>query len=499
MATAEVPADLEIFGVTLDSRAVRPGDLYAALPGATTHGARFAQDAVAAGAAAVLTDAPGRTLIGDTSVPVVVVADPRAVLGELSAWIYHEPARDLLVVGITGTNGKTTMTYLLAAGLAAAGDTTGIIGTIGIRVGDRALPSARTTPEAPDVHAALAVMVEQGVSAVVMEVSSHALVLGRVAGLQFDVAVFTNLSQDHLDFHHDMEDYFAAKASLFTPARSQSGLVCVDDDWGLRLAGQSEIPIDTLTTQPGGLADWTVTIDPHDPHRFVLRGRGDELHLVSALPGAFNVTNTAMAAAALLLLGVDSAAAQRAVLADPHVPGRMERVVLDDGRDDLPAVVVDYAHTPDAIRAALEALRPVTAGTLVCVTGAGGDRDRDKRAAMGRAAALADVVIVTDDNPRSEDPGSIREAVLRGARAETGGVTVLEVGDRREAIARAVAIAAGVEPGGDAPGATALVAIMGKGHETGQEIGGEVHPFDDRAEALSALEAAATQLGEASA
>ena len=493
--------DTVVSGVTLDSRSVQSGDLYAALPGATTHGARFASGARDAGATAILTDPVGAQLVAEQGVvlPVLVHPEPRAVLGHLSALVYGTDRLKMPLIGITGTNGKTTTAYLIHSALVALGRQVGLIGTVETRIGDERVRSVRTTPEAPDLHALLATMAQRGMDACVMEVSSHALSQHRVDGVIYDLALFTNLSQDHLDFHHDMEDYFAAKASLFTPARSQSGLVCVDDDWGLRLAGQSEIPIDTLTTQPGGLADWTVTVDPHDPHRFVLRGRGDELHLVSALPGAFNVTNTAMAAAALLLLGVDGAAAQRAVLADPHVPGRMERVVLDDGRDDLPAVVVDYAHTPDAIRAALEALRPVTAGTLVCVTGAGGDRDRDKRAAMGRAAALADVVIVTDDNPRSEDPGSIREAVLRGARAETGGGTVLEVGDRREAIARAVAIAAGVEPGGDAPGATALVAIMGKGHETGQEIGGEVHPFDDRAEALSALEAAATQLGEASA
>lgn len=473
MATAEVPADLEISGVTLDSRGVRPGDLYAALPGATTHGARFAQDAVAAGAAAVLTDAPGRTLIGATSVPVVVVADPRAVLGELSAWIYHEPARDLLVVGITGTNGKTTMTYLLAAGLAAAGDTTGIIGTIGIRVGDRALPSARTTPEAPDVHAALAVMVEQGVSAVVMEVSSHALVLGRVAGLQFDVAVFTNLSQDHLDFHHDMEDYFRAKASLFEPVRCRRAVVCTDDDWGRRLAAATTVP--TVTYGRYQAADWGL-------RDVVTRGDGGwsgqavgpvTVPLAGRLPGAFNQTNALGALAAAVAAGRPAEAVAQGLADCAGVPGRMEPV----GRAQFSAFV-DYAHTPDAVARAIAAVRTSSAGRVLVVLGCGGDRDRQKRPLMGSVAARgADVLIVTDDNPRSEDPAMIRQAMLVGARSEHA-ATVLEIPDRRAAIREAVATA---DPGD-------VVLVLGKGHEQGQEIAGVVAAFDDRVEVARAIE-----------
>ncbi|MFP5335222.1 MAG: UDP-N-acetylmuramoyl-L-alanyl-D-glutamate--2,6-diaminopimelate ligase [Actinomycetes bacterium] len=481
------PADAAtpVGGVTLDSRQVRPGDLYAALPGAHAHGADFAGQAAAAGAVACLTDAAGADDCRDSGLPTLVVGDPRARLGEVAAAVYGTPPPGLLLLGVTGTNGKTTTTYLLEAALRRLGRTTGLVGTVETRVGDERISSVRTTPESPDVHALLAVMHERGVDACAMEVSSHALALHRVDGVVFDVAAFTNLTQDHLDFHADMEDYFAAKASLFTPARSRRGVVCVDDAWGRRLAQQAGVPVVTLATTPGVDADWTAgaveVAASGGATGFTLTHRsGRVVRLVSPLPGDFNVANTAVALAVLVEAGVDPAEAAHALAAAGGVPGRMERVRSTS--PDEPLAVVDYAHTPDAVASALRALRPSTGGRLVVVLGAGGDRDAGKRAAMGAAAAAhADLVVVTDDNPRSEDPAAIRAAVLAGARgaAARSGADVVEVGDRAEAITAAVRAAAG-------PGDTVLVA--GKGHETGQEVAGTVHPFDDRAVLRAALE-----------
>ncbi len=500
-----------VTGVTHDSRSVRPGDLYAALPGATVHGARFAEQVVRSGAVALLTDPAGASLAAaapgrdDVAVPLVVVEDPRGVLGEVAAQVYDRPAEHLLLLGITGTNGKTTTCYLLEAALRSAGRTTGLVGTVETRIGDRRVPSVRTTPESPDLQALLAVMREQHVQVCAMEVSSHALALHRVDGICYDVAGFTNLSQDHLDFHPDLEHYYAAKASLFTAHRSRQGVVCVDDAWGRRLADDAVaggVPVLTVSTPAhddpestsAGVStpDWrAVELEPGPDGvgtAFVLLGPGDERwDLVSPLPGEFNVANTAVAALVLRLAGLDVAAVATGLAGAGGVPGRMEVVVAPAGSPTgLPLTVVDYAHTPSAVGVALRALRPRTAGRLVVVLGAGGDRDAGKRAAMGSAAAeVADVVVVTDDNPRSEDPATIRAAVLVGAheqaaRAVLDGrpVTVLEVGDRQLAVATALRHAAEVA------GSTLLVA--GKGHETGQEVAGTVHPFDDR-EVLAGL------------
>ena len=476
-------SEATVTGVTLDSRAVLPGDLYAALPGAHAHGADFTSSALAAGAAAVLTDAAGAARIREAGleVPLVVVEAPRSVLGHVAARVYGTEDLELRLVGITGTNGKTTTAHLVHSALSALGRSAGLIGTVETRIGDERVGSVRTTPEAPELHAVLAVMAERGLDTCVMEVSSHALAQHRVDGVVYDVALFTNLSQDHLDFHADMDDYFAAKAALFTPERSRLGLVCTDDEWGRALVDRAGVPVRTIGSADD--VDWRVVVDADDPSAFRLLAAGVDLHLRSSLPGDFNVTNTAMAAAALVLVGEDAAAVGRAVLTDPHVPGRMEAVPAPEGAA-APRAVVDYAHTPDAILAALHALRPTTPGTLVCVTGAGGDRDRDKRQAMGAAAAqLADLVVVTDDNPRSEDPAAIRAAVLDGVeQVRAGGrhVDVLVVGDRREAIREAVRAAWPEGP-------DATVAVVGKGHETGQEVGGVVHPFDDRHELAEAL------------
>ncbi|MEP7368441.1 MAG: UDP-N-acetylmuramoyl-L-alanyl-D-glutamate--2,6-diaminopimelate ligase [Dermatophilaceae bacterium] len=483
-----------VTGVCLDSRAIIPGDLYAALPGANVHGASFVAKAVELGAVAVLTDQPGASLLAlsELPVPVLVVPDPRARLGQVAALVYGYASRELTMLGVTGTNGKTTTAYLLDSALRVMGHVTGLIGTIETRIGEQRIKSVRTTPESADLHALFAVMLEDGVDTCTMEVSSHALALHRVDGVRFDVAAFTNLSQDHLDFHGSMEEYYLAKASLFTAERAVQAVVCVDDEWGQRLARESQIPVVSVSSREGGpKADWQIHADGPGAFDFELIGHDAELSLRSALPGDFNRVNTAVAALVLLAAGYTSASIERALVADPQVPGRMERVILDDvlaleGADpgSMPLAVVDFAHTPDAVTAALSALRHNTSGSLIVVIGAGGDRDPGKRTAMGAAAASrADLVFVTDDNPRSEDPATIRAALMRGALAQDQTTArpapgrIRDVGDRGTAIRAAVAIAGR----GDA------VVILGKGHESGQEIAGVVHPFDDRAELRAAL------------
>ena len=482
-----------VTGVTLSSRAVRPGDLYAALPGSRTHGAQYAEQAARAGAVAVLTDPAGAGPAAAAGVPVAVVAEPRAVLGSLAAWLYGEPAAKLLTLGVTGTNGKTTSTTLLDAALRAAGRRTGLVGTVELRAGGLRIPSTGTTPEAPDLHALLAVMVERGVTVCSMEISSHALAQHRVDGLVVDVAAFTNLSRDHLDFHGSMEAYFAAKASLFTPEHSRRGVVCVDDEAGARLAASvTRVPVATVATRPGAAAaaDWRVVSDGLDaglPVARVAGPAGIDIELRSPLPGRFNLANTLLALAVLVEAGLDAEHAAKALAVAGPVPGRMERVGEPGRPPGAPLAVVDFAHSPDAVDQALAALHgaaPGAGGPLVVVLGAGGDRDREKRPLMGAAAARgADVVVVTDDNPRSEDPAAIRAALLDGARREAaaGGATVLEVPGRAEAIAQGVRRAWG---GG-------VVLVAGKGHEQGQEVAGVVHPFDDRTALRAALDEAA--------
>jgi UDP-N-acetylmuramoyl-L-alanyl-D-glutamate--2,6-diaminopimelate ligase len=460
-----------VTGITLDSRRVLPGDVYAALPGARAHGIDFVTQAAAAGATVVLTDESGATAV-PPGLPAVVVARPRSVLGAVSAGIYGQPARAMRMIGVTGTQGKTTVTRLLDGGLGAAGITSAVVGTVGTRIAGADLKTALTTPEAPDLHGLFALMREQGVECCAIEVSSHALVLGRVDGVVFDVAVFTNLGRDHLDFHTDVDDYFAAKAALFTPGRARFGLVNVDDDHGRRLVTTATIPVRTMSTR-GREADWS-TVDVElgpEGSTFTVRGpEGMSLPASVPLPGDFNVANALSAIAAAVEAGLDPETVVAGIAVAGGVPGRLERV----SDADAPfAVYVDYAHKPDALTAVLTTLRPVTAGRLITVIGAGGDRDRGKRPVMGAiAAAEADLVIVTDDNPRTEDPAAIRAEVLAGvADAETSRrADVREIGDRR------AAIAAAVEEAG--PGDVVLIA--GKGHETGQEVAHVVHPFDDR-------------------
>ena len=463
-------------GLSLSSQRVRPGDIYAALPGSRAHGASYAREAVAAGAVAVLTDAEGAGIVGDAGVPLLVLENPRSVLGSLAAQLYGDPAGSLTLMAVTGTQGKTTTTRLLEGGLTAAGVKAAVIGTVGTRIGGHDVKTALTTPEAPDLHALFAVMVEQGVTACAMEVSSHALVMGRVAGVVFDVAAFLNLGRDHLDFHSDVEDYFTAKASLFTPNRTRRGLTNLDDPFGRRLLEEASVPMATFSMS-GADADWRaedVSLGPGGSDFTVVTPQGERIPARVPLTGSFNVANAVCAIALSGEAGLDPLQVADGIARSGGVPGRLEQV--DVGQDFL--AIVDYAHKPDAVEAALAALRPLTRGRLVLVIGAGGDRDIGKRPVMGEIGArLADVLVVTDDNPRNEDPAAIRAALLVGAHQVTGGAEVLEIGDRRTAIRRAVAMA----------GTGDTVVIAGKGHETGQEIAGTVHPFDDRDELRAAL------------
>jgi UDP-N-acetylmuramoyl-L-alanyl-D-glutamate--2,6-diaminopimelate ligase len=469
-----------VSGITLDSRLVAPGDLYVALPGARHHGAEFAPAAVAAGAVAILTDPAGRAVAGSVGVPVVGRDDPRAAMASLAAEIYGRPAEAMTMFAVTGTNGKTTTTYLLEAALLALGHHTGLVGTLGYRLDGAVLPAARTTvttPESPELQALLGYLREQGADAVLMEVSSHALVLGRADAITFDVSAFTNFGRDHLDFHGDEESYFAAKASLFTTERSRRAVVNIDDVRGRQLVHQlATTGAPTVrTVSLSGPADYRATaVHVGDDGRTAvvadLAGRVVEFGL--SLPGDFNVRNalTALAMVDMAYGNLSDTELARAAtgLGRATIPGRMERVDLGPG---APLVYVDFAHTPQAVAAALTATGE---RRRIVVLGCGGDRDRQKRRPMGAAAAAgADVVVVTDDNPRSEDPAVIRAEILAGAAeaVRVGGLstTVLDGGDRRSAIRKALELA----------GAGDVVAILGKGHEDGQELAGQVLRFSD--------------------
>jgi UDP-N-acetylmuramoyl-L-alanyl-D-glutamate--2,6-diaminopimelate ligase len=393
--------------------------------------------------------------------------------------VYGDPSSRLRLIGVTGTSGKTTSTYLIEAGLRAAGHLTGLVGGVELRVGPERLASSLTTPEAPDLQGLFAVMTERGVTAAAMEVSSHSLALGRVAGTAFDVAVFTNLSQDHLDFHADMEDYFRAKASLFMPP--VLGVVNIDDRYGRRLAAEAPVPVTTFSPSGRDEADWRA-VDVRagaDGSTFRLIGPGGiEADVSVGLAGVFNVANAVGALVALVEAGIRLEDAVAGVAACPGVPGRLERV---PSAGLGVTAFVDYSHKPGAVEAVLRSLRPVTQGNLIIVLGCGGDRDKAKRPMMGAAAAsLADVAILTSDNPRSEDPLAILAAMLGGVlsvpRSERGRVIVEP--DRAAAIGQAVALAA---PGD-------VIVVAGKGHETGQYVAGAVLPFDDRHVTAEALE-----------
>lgn len=463
--------------ITLDSRDVQPGTLWVAMPGDRAHGASFASSALQAGASAILTDDEGAALIGPTDVPLYVSAALRKDTGHIASRLFGRPARRLLTMGVTGTNGKTTTVALLEASLASTGRKVGTIGTIGFRLDSEELPSARstvTTPESPDLQALLAVMVERGADVAALEVSSHAMALERATGMVLDVAGFLNLGMDHLDFHGDQESYFEAKATLFTPEHAHAAVCWVDDSHGARIADRARraglrvVTVGTTADVDAQLRGW----EPAPPlgGRATLHMHGQDIELAIALPGFHNMIDAAVAMVMADTVDIpipDVLAGLRSA----QVPGRMQLLDLPEG---APAVIVDFAHTPQAVAASLEALAQ-SFDHVITVLGCGGDRDKEKRPLMGRAAArCSDLLVVTDDNPRTEDPGVIRQAMLAGTTVAKG--DVVEVAGRGAAIEHALAAAT----------AGSVVAILGKGHERGQQIGQDVLDFDDAVEARRA-------------
>lgn len=496
-ATVVGDGRLGVTGVCLDSRAVLPGDLYVGAPGARFHGAQFAQDAARAGAAAILTDEEGASAASALGLPMLLVDAPREVIGEISALVYGTDEKCPELFGLTGTNGKTTTSYMIRSVLRALGKETGLVGTIEISAGQTPIPSILTTPEAPQLHGLMSRMRELGVNAATMEVSSHSLAYHRVDGLRFAVSGFTNLTQDHLDLHGSMEEYFAIKAMLFDLERSDRAVVIVDDHWGSKMAAHATAEVITLSTGPEVVeADWAVTdVRPAGlGHHFTLSGpNGLRLTAKTGLPGDFNISNAALAVLMVLASGVDPQTLQQALdQADPltvEVPGRMQVIASE------PAAIVDFAHNPDALARALSSVRRDEEGSRVFVVfGATGERDATKRPIMGAVAAQhADVVIVTDDDPHSEDPAPIRAALVAGARAEIEAHGLIAV--VHEIYPRAAAIAAAVAMAGEKD----TILVAGRGHEVFQEVMGVNLELDDREELRHALRANGfTPLGSSS-
>ncbi len=469
-------AAVRVGGVRHDSRAVRAGDLFVARKGERVDGARFVEDAVSRGASAVMT-ARGAVDAARLSVPVLYVEDPTRALAYAASAVYGHPSFSLEVVGITGTNGKTTTSHLVRAAVdwALGAPHCGVLGTVGHFFGDWRVEAGHTTPEADDLARAMAEMQARGATHAAMEVSSHALELGRVRAVRFRVAALTNLTQDHLDFHRSMAEYAAAKARLFTELGPGSAVLNVDDPFGRELVGRARAPTVRVSARPGTDAEIVVRdarVDAGGIHATVRTPHGD-VRIDSRLVGAHNLENLLVALGVACALELDLWRAADALSREGGAPGRLER--CDTPADDV-TVLVDYAHTPDALARVLDAVRAVGARRIVCVFGCGGDRDPTKRGPMGDAVARrADVAVVTSDNPRTEDPRSIAEAVIAGVRG-AGGEPIVEL-DRRKAIDLAVRSASA----GD------VVVLAGKGHEDYQVVGTVKHPFDDRIEARRAL------------
>jgi UDP-N-acetylmuramoyl-L-alanyl-D-glutamate--2,6-diaminopimelate ligase len=468
----------EITGIAFDSTMVEPGNLFVCVKGKSSDGHDYAQAALLAGAEALVVE---REL--DLDVPQLLVPDSRRAMAPLAARLFGDPSKELLMVGVTGTNGKTTTAFLMRTVLEAAGMQCGLLGTVKQVVGGEEEEVVRTTPEAIDLQRTFKRMLEAGDKACVMEVSSHALSLGRADSIHFDAAAFTNLTQDHLDFHADMDDYFAAKRLLFVPDPdggivTGSAAINVDDHYGARLAGEIAAgggPVVTFSAA-GAPADLLASGIDFDAtgSRFELAAEGFAAHVELPLPGLFNVENALTALAVAKALELDLGSAVTALAGADPVPGRMEPI--DEGQPF--GVLVDYAHTPDSLVNVLGAARELTSKRLICVFGCGGDRDPSKRPLMGRAAAEgSDIPVLTSDNPRSEDPEDIIAQALAGIDPGRRDEVLVRV-DRRAAIRLALATA---EPGD-------LVVIAGKGHEQGQEFeGGNKIPFDDRVVAREEL------------
>ena len=465
-------ASLSFTGITHIDSEVEPGDLFIAVPGARVHGATFIDSAMKRGAVAVLTDEAG--LAYCTGVPALVVGDVRTAGALLAASLYRYPTRDLVSIGITGTNGKTTVSTLLYQIFEAVGRDTGLIGTVETRIGAEGLKSSRTTPEASDLQALAAVMRERHMRHLVMEVSSHALSLKRMKGSHFAIAAFTNLTQDHLDFHKDMDSYFAAKAELFTSEYAQQAFINIDSSYGQRLADQAKIAVTTLS-RSNKLAMWHFT-ETHKITRgveFSARGTGGILiESRTQLSGGFNLDNLLLALAIAVECGIDPIELATIAPSLTGAPGRLEAVSLGQRY----RAFVDYAHSPDAVSNVLAATREFTPGKIIAVLGCGGDRDASKRPLMGRALADgADIAIFTSDNPRSEKPSEILKQMTSSLDFKAPS-QIIE--DRTDAIRAAVSLATDND----------TVLVLGKGHESGQDIAGVVSAFDDRLVLAQAIE-----------
>ena len=473
-----------VTGVSLDSRDVRAGDLYIGMPGAKRHGADFAAQALALGAHAMLTDAAGAERAGEAGIALPILiseAHPRELLGAVSAAVYRTDDFAPKMLGVTGTNGKTSVVYILAELMQAAGLTPGLSSTAERRVGDEVIPANLTSPEASELHGLLARMREREVDAVAIEVSAQAVVRHRLDGVHFDVVAFNNFSQDHLDEFGDLESYFAAKLALFTPERAARGVVVVDSAYGQRIARESQIPVTRLATEYGQQADWhlAITAQTLDGVSFVLQGP-EGAHFRGSVPvfGRFMAENAALALIMLHEAGVPleqvAAGLERGRI-PVYIPGRLEEMTEPGSRG--PRFFVDYGHTPGSFEAMLEALGEVAPGKIIFMFGADGDRDTTKREEMGRiAAAGADTVIICDYHPRSEPPEAIRAQLLTGARSANH-AEVIEEGDPRKAVRLAISLA----EAGD------VILYAGPGHEDHQEIAGQFLPYSARDEVRGAL------------
>ncbi|MBO8126020.1 MAG: UDP-N-acetylmuramoyl-L-alanyl-D-glutamate--2,6-diaminopimelate ligase [Firmicutes bacterium] len=471
--------DLEVQGIAYDSRKVKPGDLFVSISGFRYDGHDFAPEAVRSGAVAVL----GERILPGLKVPQVIVPDSRKALGLVSAKFWQHPSRHLRVIGVTGTNGKTTTTFLVKSVLERAGLKTGLIGTIKNMIGSEEIKSSRTTPEASDLQELFARMLEAGVTHVVMEVSSHAVTLKRIVGTEFDIGIFTNITQDHLDFHENFENYLAAKAKFFAgigrdPWKTgpKAVIVNADDPASSRIIEESQVDVLTYGLSDGvNLRGLGLELNPNGT-KFHVEACGQQAEFSVKFLGEFNVYNCLAAIGVGLVEGLDLATIKEALEATGGVRGRAE--LVDEGQDF--AVVIDYAHTPDGLENILETARAFTAGRLWVVFGCGGDRDRTKRPKMGRIAGeLADFVVVTSDNPRSEEPAQICADIVEGLKAVTEPKGYKVIVDRRDAIKYAL----------EAAEAGDVVVIAGKGHEDYQVFKDKIIHFDDREEAAEILRA----------
>ncbi|OFW59599.1 MAG: UDP-N-acetylmuramoyl-L-alanyl-D-glutamate--2,6-diaminopimelate ligase [Candidatus Solincola sediminis] len=469
----------DIGGIAYNSQRVGPGNIFVAIEGFKTDGHLYISEALERGATALVTGEGREIPATPPGIGLIHAVDTRLALALLSDRFWDHPSGKLKLVGVTGTNGKTTTTFLIEAAMNQAGMSPGMIGTVAYRVRGRELPAGRTTPESADLQEILATMVSEGCTAVSMEVSSHAVVLHRIDACDFDVAVFTNLSQDHLDFHPTLEDYFEEKQRLFLP-RSRGGLgpraaaINIDDPYGKLLAQSSEGEILTYgMREPADLRGEVIEMGlKRSLVQVSLSGWRQEEY--TALTGAFNLYNILAALAASILLGMDPDSSFAAICAHPGVPGRFQNI--EEGQDF--AVLVDYAHTPDSLRGVLEAARGIARKKVIVVFGCGGDRDQGKRAVMGAIASkLADLSIITSDNPRSEDPLAIIREIEEGARSTSGAAVYQVIANRRTAIDTAIREAVS----GD------VVIIAGKGHEKYQILADRTIPFDDEAETRAAL------------